>query len=63
MHLDEGHTLTRSDVAEIKQLIEQRDGHIHMLYAENTALRQAQDAGLTGHLLYLAKRAFVRFRK
>ena len=62
-HLDEGRTLSRGDVAEIRQLIEQRDAHIRLLYAENTALRQAQDAGLTGHLLYLAKRAFVRFRK
>lgn len=58
----EGHTLTRGDVAEIKQLLEQRDGHIRMLYADNTALRGAQDRGLTGHLLYLAKRAYVRFR-
>lgn len=62
-HLDEGHTLSRADVAGIQQLIAQRDTHIRMLYAENTALRKAQDSGLTGQLLYLAKRAFVRFRK
>lgn len=59
----EGSRLSRHDVAEIKQLLEQRDAHIRMLYAENTALRKAQDAGLTGHLLYLAKRAYVRFRR
>lgn len=41
----------------------ERWAHIRMLYAENTALRKAQDAGLTGHLLYLAKRAYVRFRR
>ncbi|MGN6323742.1 MAG: hypothetical protein ACTHNE_18645 [Dyella sp.] len=58
----EGHTLTRSDLAELKQLLDQRDGHIRMLYADNTALRGAQERGLTGHLLYLAKRAYVRFR-
>lgn len=51
----EGHTLTRSDLAELKQLLDQRDGHIRMLYADNTALRGAQERGLTGHLLYLAK--------
>lgn len=62
-HIDEGHTLSRSDVADIRQLMEQRDAHIRMLYAENTALREAQDRGLTGHLLYLAKRAYVRFRR
>ena len=59
----EGHALTRSDVAEIKQLLEQRDAHIRMLYTDNTGLREAQDRGLTGHLLYLAKRAYVRFRR
>jgi hypothetical protein len=62
-HLDEGRMLSRGDVAEIKQLLEQRDAHIRMLYAENTALRQAQERGLAGHLLYLAKRAYVRFRR
>ena len=59
----EGSTLSRGDVAEIRHLLEQRDAQIRMLYAENTALRKAQDAGLTGHLLYLAKRAYVRFRR
>lgn len=62
-HIDEGRTLTRRDVAGIKQLLEARDAHIRRLYAENTALRQAQDRGLTGHLLYLARRAYVRFRR
>ena len=58
----EGRTLTRSDVGELKHLLERRDQHIRNLYAENTALRAAQDRGLTGQLLYLAKRAYVRFR-
>ena len=62
-HLTEGHTLTAADAALIKSMVDQRDGHIRLLYAENTSLRKAQDGGLTGHLLYLAKRAYVRFRR
>jgi len=62
-HIAAGTVLGRGDVAQIKQLLEQRDAHIRLLYRENTALRKAQDAGLTGHLLYLARRAFVRFRR
>ena len=62
-HIDEGHILSRGDVAELKQLLEERDAHIRLLYAENTALREAQDAGMGGQLLYLAKRAYVRLRK
>ena len=62
-HLAEGHTLSAADVATIRGLIAQRDGHIRMLYAENTSLLKAQDKGLAGNLLYLAKRAYVRFRR
>ncbi|HET7268950.1 MAG TPA: 2OG-Fe(II) oxygenase [Oleiagrimonas sp.] len=62
-HLVEGHTLTSEDVAVMRGLVGQRDTHIRNLYAENTALRKAQDAGFSGHLLYLAKRAYVRFRR
>ncbi|KAF1005538.1 MAG: hypothetical protein GAK28_03291 [Luteibacter sp.] len=62
-HLAEGHTLSAADVATIRSLIAQRDGHIQMLYAENTSLLKAQDKGLAGNLLYLAKRAYVRFRR
>jgi hypothetical protein len=59
----DGHVLSRGDVADIKQLLEVRDAHIRRLYAENTELRAAQDKGLSGNLLYLAKRAYVRFRR
>ena len=59
----EGMTLSENDVAEIRQLIEVRDAHIRLLYAENTELRAAQDKGIAGNLLYLAKRAYVRFRR
>lgn len=58
-----GHTLDVDDAAELHGLLSQRDAHIRMLYAENTALRKAQDSGVGGHLLYLAKRAYVRFRR
>lgn len=58
-----GRVLDGADVSELQSLVRQRDDHIRSLYSENTALRKAQDRGLTGHLLYLAKRAFVRFRR
>ncbi len=59
----EGALLSSDDIAEIRQLIEARDAHIRLLYAENTELRAAQDKGFAGNLLYLAKRAYVRFRR
>ena len=59
----EGRVLDAGDVDELRGLIAQRDAHIRMLYAENTALRKAQDSGIGGHILYLAKRAYVRFRR
>ncbi|MFI8719480.1 2OG-Fe(II) oxygenase [Stenotrophomonas sp. NPDC077464] len=59
----DGHRLDCADVAEIRDLLLQRDMHITSLYAENTALRKAQDGGLVGNVLYLARRAFVRFRR
>jgi len=62
-HLVEGHVMAGHDVVELTRLLQERDAHIRQLYAENTALRQAQDAGIAGHLLYLAKRAYVRFRR
>lgn len=62
-YLVDGHTLSGAQVKEVRQLFDQRDSHIRNLYAENTLLRKAQDAGFGGHLLYLAKRAFVRFRR
>jgi hypothetical protein len=58
-----GYTLTDSDAAELKHLIATRDGHIQLLYAENTAMRAAEDRGMTGRLLYLLKKAYVRYFK
>ena len=59
----EGCVLSGADVVELSQLLAARDTHIQRLYAENTELRAAQDKGLAGNLLYLAKRAYVRFRR
>jgi hypothetical protein len=61
--IEEGKVLSARDVAEIRHLLEARDAHIRRLYKENTELRAAQDKGFAGNLLYLAKRAYVRFRR
>lgn len=57
-----GYVLSAHDVAWAKDVIAQRDAHIRQLYSENAALRNAQDSGLGGTLLYWAKRAFLRLR-
>ncbi|HTD27873.1 MAG TPA: 2OG-Fe(II) oxygenase, partial [Xanthomonadaceae bacterium] len=62
-HIKAGHTLAPSDVALLRDMIADRDGLLQRLYAENSELRQAQDRGLSGKLIYLLKRYFVRFRK
>jgi 2OG-Fe(II) oxygenase superfamily len=58
-----GHTLSAADVDEIQSLIDARDAHIRWQYDENTRLLQAQERGLVGQFLYLAKRAYVRLRR
>lgn len=62
-HFQASHTLTKDDINQLKALIQSRDTQLRGLYAENTKLRKAQDAGLSGQLLYLLKRAYVRFRR
>jgi hypothetical protein len=62
-HLQAGHTLAESDVAALRQLIAQRDAQLQELYQENSRLLQAQDQGFGGHLLYLLKRLYVRYRR
>lgn len=62
-HLQLGHTLTESDVSLLQQLVVQRDVQLRELYQENSKLLQAQDKGLAGHLLYLLKRLYVRYRR
>ena len=61
--LQSGYTLTESDMAQLKQLLAQRDGQLRDLYDENAQLLQAQDQGFGGHLLYLFKRLYVRYRR
>lgn len=58
-----GYTLTAEDVAELNALLIERDQHIKLQYEENTKLLRAQDGGLSGKLLYLLKRAYVRYRR
>ncbi|HRG17340.1 MAG TPA: 2OG-Fe(II) oxygenase [Pseudomonadota bacterium] len=59
----EGRVLDAIDVATLHTLIAQRDGQLQRLYAENARLLQAQERGLGGQILYLLKRAYVRFRR
>jgi hypothetical protein len=62
-HFAAGHVLSDADVATLRQLIAARDGQMQMLYAENSQLLQAQDKGFGGHVLYLMKRLYMRYRK
>jgi hypothetical protein len=62
-YVREGHVLTENEVREIKALVAARDAHIQLQYEENTKLLQAQDKGLAGQLIYLAKRLVVRIRR
>lgn len=58
-----GHVLDEADVATLRELLQGRDAHIRLQYEEIARLLQAQDRGLAGKLLYLAKRAYVRLRR
>lgn len=62
-HLAAGYTLTERDMIELRDLIHRRDWYIDQQHAENRRLLQAQEHGLTGQVLYLMKRAYVRFRR
>lgn len=62
-HFVAGHTLTAHDVEELHAVLAQRDAYIDMQHAENRRLLQAQEHGLAGQILYLMKRAYVRFRR
>jgi hypothetical protein len=62
-HLAAGHTLTDADVDELRALLAKRDAYIDRQHAENQRLLQAQEHGLAGQVLYLMKRAYVRFRR
>ena len=58
-----GHSMTADDVDTLRSLVHARDAYIDRLHAENTRLLQAQEHGLAGQILYLMKRAYVRFRR
>ncbi len=58
-----GATLSQADVALLAGLLAERDAHIRLQYDEIARLLQAQDRGLAGKLLYLARRAYVRMRR
>lgn len=62
-HLLAGHTLSDGDISTLHQLIAARDAQMKMLYEENSRLLQAQDKGFGGHLLYLMKRLYMRYRR
>ena len=62
-HYSPGLTLSQRDVDELASLLVDRDAHIRQQYDEIARLLQAQEKGLAGQLLYLAKRAYVRFRR
>jgi hypothetical protein len=62
-HIQAGRTLSDADAAQIRQLMAQRDAQLRDLYDENARLLQAQDRGFAGHMLYLLKRLYVRYRR
>jgi hypothetical protein len=62
-HLTHGHTLSEADVASLREMIDSRDNLLKILYDENSKLLQAQDKGFSGHVLYLMKRLYIRYRK
>ena len=58
-----GYALSAADVAELRELIAHRDNRLQQLFDENANLLQAQERGLSGKLLYLLKRLYVRYRR
>lgn len=58
-----GYTLNAADLAELRDLIAHRDNRLQQLFDENADLLQAQERGLSGKLLYLLKRLYVRYRR
>jgi len=61
--LGPGYALREQDIAELQSLLQQRDGYIRDQQEEIAKLLQAQDRGLSGKVLYLAKRLYVRMRR
>jgi hypothetical protein len=62
-HLTSGYTLSETDVETLRALIQGRDDMLRRLYDENSNLRQAHDRGLSGKLIYLLRRLYIRYRR
>ena len=62
-HIRAGHTLTQNDVDVLNEITAGRDHLLQRMYEENASLRQAQDRGLTGTLMFALRRLYVRFRR
>lgn len=58
-----GYTLTAQDAQQLRDIVAQRDLQLRQLYEENGRLLQAQDKGFAGHMLYLLKRLYIRYRR
>ena len=50
-------------VRDARRLCDRPHRYIDQQHAENTRLLKAQEQGLAGQVLYLMKRAYVRFRR
>jgi hypothetical protein len=62
-HIKAGHTLSPGDVTLLRDMMADRDGLLQRLYVENSDLRQAYDRGVSGRLLYMLRRYYMRFRR
>lgn len=58
-----GYVLGEGDVFQLRSMLQHRDGYIRSQHEEIARLLQAQDRGLAGKFLYLAKRLYVRLRR
>jgi hypothetical protein len=64
--LHAGHTLSDADMVALRDLVTEKDGRIAMQYAEIAKLMtlvRSHERGLSGTLLYLARRAMAQLRR
>jgi hypothetical protein len=62
-HIRAGHTLSQDDVNLLNEITAGRDHLLQRMYEENAGLRQAQERGLTGAVLFALRRLYVRLRR
>lgn len=65
-HLHAGHVLTEADMAALRGVIADKDGRIAIQYDEIArlmTLARAHERGLTGSLMYLARKAMATLRR